>query len=274
MMALGDKTKKTLYLAAMAAAVVMLAVCELCKSVIFGGFEDSVGVYEMTTRALGGILCLILIFYCSFQNILKINPKGSLRAILFTLPCWAIALNNFPIISYFSGNAYIDAGASAILFYALQCLCVGFFEEVAFRGCIFMLALQGRRRSVKDIFFAIVISSAVFGAIHLINIFAGASPIAVILQVGYSFLIGGMCAVVLMKTHCIWHCVLLHAVYNFCGGVVPKLGGGVIWDTPTVVLTVIVSLAVAAYVITALLRIDISSLDVMFKEEKKNTETE
>ncbi len=267
-MAINNKNKKYLYYAVVSLIIVMIAVCEMFREVIFGNGEHSSAFYEITTRALGGFLCVILIFYCSYQNILKIKLNGLWRAILFTLPCWVIAINNFPIISYFSGNAYIDAPMSAVVIYAFQCLSVGFFEEMAFRGCVFMLALQGRRRSVKDVFWAIVISSAVFGVLHLINIFTS-SPIAVILQIGYSFLIGGMCAVVLLKTQNIWHCVLLHAVYNFCGGVVYELGGGETWDTPTVVITVIFSLAVAAYIVVSLLKLNTAELGYMFAEDKK-----
>ena len=267
-MAISEKGKKYLYFAAMIFVMLIIAVCEMFKGDIFGNAENSIAVYEITTRALGGILCVILIFYCSYQNILKIKFKGLGRAILFTLPCWVIAINNFPIISYFSGNAYIDAPMSAVMIYAAQCLCVGFFEEMAFRGCVFMLALQGRRRSVKDVFWAIVISSAVFGALHLVNIFTS-SPIAVILQIGYSFLIGGMCSVVLLKTHNIWHCVFLHAVYNFCGGVVYQLGGGETWDTPTIIITVIFSLAVTAYIVFSLLRINTAELGYMFGEDSR-----
>lgn len=270
-MVISKKNKKYLYFAAMAIVIIGIAVCEIAKEAIFGSGERSSAFYEITTRALGGFLCVILIFYCSYQNILKIKLNGLWQAILFTLPCWIIAINNFPIISYFSGNAYIDAPLSAVMLYAAQCLCVGFFEEMAFRGCIFMLALQGRRRSVKDVFWAIVISSAVFGALHLVNIFIS-SLIAVILQIGYSFLIGGMCSVVLLKTQNIWHCVLLHAVYNFCGGVVYELGGGETWDTPTVVITVLFSLAVTAYIVFSLLKIDTTQLGYMFGEDKKKLE--
>ena len=78
---------------------------------------------------------------------------------------------------------------------------------------------------------------------------------------------------VLLRTGCLWHCILIHAVYNFCGGVIPALGGGVIWDTPTVVLTVIVSLAVAAYVIISLIRTEPEKIGVLFDKRTTKEET-
>ena len=269
-----SKIKNIAFYLSMAVFSILILVCEIWRTEIFGEGQLAEDLYLMSTRVIGSILCLILIFFCDMKHLLGIRGTGFGRAVLFTLPCWLIALNNFPIIPYFTGGVYIKADASDILFYALQCLCVGIFEEFAFRGCVFTMVLQNRRKSTKDIFWAIVISSAVFGVVHLMNIFVGASPVSVILQIGYSFLIGGMCSVVLMKTGSLWHCALLHGVYNFCGGVVPRLGGGNIWDAPTVILTVIVSLAVATYVIISFLRITPEDIGYMFNEDKNKLKTE
>jgi len=253
----------------MAVLLLMLFGCEIFKNALFGSFENSEAVYLTSSRLIGGTLSLFLIIYISFQNILKVRLSGLGRALLFSIPCWVIALNNFPIISFFSGNAYISAEPSAVAFYAFECLCVGFFEEIVFRGCVLMIVMQRRRRTRLELFISILMSSLIFGVVHLVNIFAGASPVATLLQVGYSSLIGGMCAVVLMKTGCIWHCVLIHAVYNFCGGVVPRCGGGVIWDTPTVILTAVVSVLVIGYMIAVFVKIDTDELGIMFGDEKK-----
>ena len=126
-------------------------------------------------------------------------------------------------------------------------------------------------------FLALILSSAVFAVVHLVNLFMGAGLGATVLQIGYSFLIGGMCSVVLMKTGSIWHCVLLHAVYNFCGGVVPTLGGGDWWDTPTVILTVVLSVLVTAYVVVMLFRMDPRETDKLYlaaRREESEEKTE
>jgi membrane protease YdiL (CAAX protease family) len=166
----------------------------------------------------------------------------------------AVAVNNFPFITFFSDRAYIDSSVSHVLLYALSCVCTALFEEMAFRGCVFtsILQIKGRRRS--DVFWSIVLSSAIFGLVHVVNLFVGASPISVLLQVGYSFLIGAMCSLILVRTSNIWYCVLLHAVYNFAGGVVPECGGGQLWDAPTVIITTLIALAVASYVVLLLVR--------------------
>jgi membrane protease YdiL (CAAX protease family) len=131
---------------------------------------------------------------------------------------------------------------------------------------VFTAVLGRKGNRAVDVFWSIVISSAVFALVHLLNLFAGAGIGSVILQVGYSFLIGGMCSVVLVKTKNIWYCVILHAVYNFAGGVVPECGGGEIWDTPTIILTAVVAVLVAVYVIFMLVKIKPCEVDALLND--------
>ena len=208
------------------------------------------------TRALGSVMFIILVLRLGYRvtNPLK-KPLG--KSLLFILPCLLVVVNNLPIIALITGNAYLKYPPATVLLFAIECLFVGMFEELAFRGAFFLMILEGRRKTKRQIFISTVLSSAVFGGVHLLNLLQGAGPGAVILQVGYSFLIGGMCAVVLLKTKNIWLCVLLHAIYNFCGTLVPTLGdfkSGGQWDPATITITAVLSVAVATYIILALVR--------------------
>ena len=140
------------------------------------------------------------------------------------------------------------------------------FEEFAFRGVVFLSILEKRRKNTLDVFISIVLTSAVFAVVHLFNIFGGASPVAVLMQIGYSFLIGGMCSVVLLRTANIWLCVILHATFNFCGYFMPTLGDGTWWDTPTVVITVLLSIVVTAYIVVSLIRTPTEITERLYKK--------
>ena len=87
-----------------------------------------------------------------------------------------------------------------------------------------------------------------------------------ILQIGYSFLIGAMCSVVLLKTRNIWLCVLLHAVYDFSGTLVPTLGAGTWWDTPTVIFTVILAVATTVYLVWQFFTLDLNRVREIYGE--------
>lgn len=190
----------------------------------------------IVTRAVGCLVFIPLSVYMGY-NIFGITSRKRSKILLCTLVPLAVVVNNLPIIGLLSGNAYITEPLSFIPIFALETIMIGMFEEFAFRGVLFPYILENRRASTKSIFWATVISSSAFGAVHLLNIFAGAGIGGVLLQVGYSFLIGGMCAIVLLYTRCIWICVALHAIYDFCGYLVPTLGDGIIWDPMTVIVT-------------------------------------
>ena len=250
------------------ASLLMLG-CEIYKDKFLGIGEHGELIYSVTSRFFGIILCLVLVLYCGFKRILKPIRVPFLKGLLLVLPCWIVALNNFPIIPVALGQAKVTAEGADILWYALLCAFVGLFEELAYRGCVFMLILRNSRKTNKDIFRAIIISSALFGAVHLFNLIAGANPVGVILQIGYSFLIGAMCSFVLIKTGSVLHCALMHAVYNFCGGVIANYGEGSIWTVPEVVLTAVVAVIVTLYVFLSLRKTDPGETDTLFEKSEK-----
>lgn len=217
------------------------------------------------TRYLGAAAFITVLLYSGYRVMNPIQkPFG--KALLFCIPAFLVVVNNMPILSLLWGDAYIERPTSYVLLFAAQCLAVGLFEEMAFRGVVFLSLLEGRRKNKLGAFVSIAITSVVFGVVHLVNLFTGASPAAVLLQVGYSSLIGAMCSVVLMKTANIWLCVVLHAVYNFCGNVVPTLGGGDWWDTPTVVFTVILAVATTVFMTVAFFKMKPQELDRIYEK--------
>ena len=160
-----------------------------------------------------------------------------------------VAGNNAPLIGLATGSVSIDARAWELVVYVAMCLAIALFEECAVRGVVFPLFLLGAKRSKWGVLWAILLSSAVFGLLHLVNLLGGASLGAVILQVGYTFLIGAMCGLVLMVTRSIWWCVGIHFVYDIGGLMSGNIlsAGSVLWDTPTVVLTAVLSVLVVGY---------------------------
>ncbi len=247
------KGKKIICSVVLTVFFVVLLVLELFSEHIFKGEAAQEYIYPIITRAIAGSACLVFLVRMRMKNLLAFRVRAG--HMLAVVPCMAIAVNNFPFIPFLKGEAYIQSQAMPIFLYALLCICVGFFEEMAFRGCIFPVVLSRLSKKKAGVFWSIVVSSAIFGVIHLFNVLTGASVGATFLQVGYSFLIGGMCSVMLLKTQNIWYCVILHAVYNFAGGVVPQLGGGEIWTLPEIILTASVAVPVAIYVIYMLVHI-------------------
>lgn len=240
---------------------------------IFGEISDLTlkNTIDLTvTRAIGSAVFLTILIYLGYR---VMNPlgKGMARSLLFCLPAFAVAVNNLPIYPLIVGRATVDAPTWRILLLAAECLFVGLFEEACFRGVVLLGLLEKRRKTLKGRFWAIVLSSAVFGIVHLVNIFFS-SPIAVILQIGYSFLIGAMCSVVLMKTANIWICVALHSIFNFCGALVPDCGEGTIFEPITITVTVIIAVLTTIYMTVAFFRLGSEELEKIYENPKESTD--
>lgn len=265
---MANEKKSSVIKALFAVLLIILLAIEVAHAI--WSFNDD--IYLMLSRFVGGGACILFMIEFSFVRVL--SPIGNKRVLLWllTIPGFIIAVNNFPFVSFFAGDCKIDAEISTIAFYALVCFGVGFFEEMAFRGCAFMLILKSRTQSKAEIFLAIFLSSVVFGLIHFVNVFFGASPAAVLLQIGYSALIGALCSMVLLLTHNIWLCVLLHASYNFCGGLIERYGSGTQWTTAEMIFTAIVSVIVGVYFLILFLKMPTRLADELFNRDKSNLE--
>ena len=258
--------KRKLGIGITALCVLLLLIYEILGAErIFGEINDVTlkNTVDLTvTRAIGSAVFVTILIYLGYR-VIKPFGKGFWRALLFSLPAFAVAVNNLPIYPLISGLARVTAPPWRIALLAAECLFVGLFEEACFRGVVFLGFLEKRRATTLGRFWAIVLSSAVFGLVHLVNIFFS-SPIAVLMQIGYSFLIGAMCSVVLMKTANIWLCVALHSIFNFCGALVPDCGVGTIWEPITITITVIIAVLTTIYMTVAFFRLKSDELERIY----------
>ena len=223
----------------------------LCKSLI--------------SRVLGSVIFVSLAIFLSY----RIFHRMPLSCLWVLLPCLAVVVNNLPILSLLRREAWVERWDLLGLFVA-DCLFIGIFEELAFRGTLFLAILEKRRGSTRQIFMTALVSSAIFGLVHLANLLEGAGVVVTLMQVGYSFLIGGMCSIVLLKSHNILPCILLHAIFDFCGSLIPTLGVGEIWNTPTIVITAVLAVVVSAWMIYVLCGVKPEETDCFYF--KKSTE--
>ena len=217
------------------------------------------------TRLIGAAVFLSLLLYEGY-HVLHPFQKPFWKGLLFTLPPFLVVVNNMPILSMIWGDAYLVHKAPVyLIWFAAECLAIGLFEEFAFRGVIFLMLAEKRHTTRKGLFWSLILTSAIFGGVHLLNVLMGAGIGPVILQIGYSFLIGAMCSVVLLKTRNIWICVALHAIYDFCGTLMPTLGAGTWWDTPTVVFTAVLAVVTAAYLVWQFFRLDLDRVGEIYR---------
>lgn len=217
---------------------------------------------ETVIRIILSVIAFIFIHKYGFDKALKGRISGV--GILMVLPALAVAVNNFPIIGVINGNVAINANSLQIAVYVLFCVSIGFYEELIFRGLIFPLCYYAVRKFKYNVFWAVAISSAVFGLTHFINLLAGAGFGATLLQTGYSFLIGAMCALSLLITENIFTAIILHAVYDVGGLMVSRIAFGNQWDIATIIITAVLGVAVAIYMVIICLKTKSSKIENLY----------
>ena len=104
----------------------------------------------------------------------------------------------------------LNCGALETTLYILAMLCVGFLEEVIFRGLLFEAM---RKDNVKA---AIIVSSVTFGIGHIINLINGSGTelIPNILQVVYATAAGFMFVMMYYKSKSLLVCIAAHGIFN------------------------------------------------------------
>ena len=94
--------------------------------------------------------------------------------------------------------------------YVLSMFCVGFLEELIFRGLLFQAMAKDGVRS------AIIVSSVTFGIGHIVNLVngSGAELLPNLLQVMYAVAIGFAFVMIYWKTKSMMPCIIVHSVFN------------------------------------------------------------
>lgn len=120
---------------------------------------------------------------------------------LWLLPLFAVPV----VLVAVTGITVSPAQAAA---YGALAVCVGFSEEIWFRG---LLLAALRRLGTRT---AIIGGAAVFGALHLTNFFAGLPPLYLGLQFVFACLVGFVLAELVTITGSLWLLIGWHAVYD------------------------------------------------------------
>ena len=122
-----------------------------------------------------------------------------------------------PLIILATGNLWNGAAVNYSLpetVCRIACmLCVGFLEEVIFRGFLFVSIAKENVRS------AIIISSVTFGIGHLINLFNGSGMELInnLCQICFAIAVGFLLATIFYRGGSLLPCIIVHSAINTLG---------------------------------------------------------
>ena len=184
----------------------IIAYCILMS--VGDGLSATLGIQKSVTLLVGAVLSLLLFSFLKKQDLLAAYgfcfPKASARTMLYYLP----------VVLMMTANLWygvtLNYGAIESVLYILSMLCVGFLEEVIFRGLLFEAM---KKDNVKA---AIIVSGITFGIGHIVNLFngSGAQLIPNLLQVVYATAAGFMFVMMYYRSKSIMVCIGAHGLFN------------------------------------------------------------
>ncbi len=184
--------------------IVIYIVCASLSDML----SDMVNISKIFTFLFLLALSLFLFVWIKKNNLLKkyglCKPNFKAKSFLYYLPLLVLVSVNF-----WFGVA-LNYSILDSIFNVLAMLCVGFVEEIIFRGFLFR-ALE--KNNVKT---AIIISSVTFGIGHLINLISGGmgNLLPNVCQVFYAMAVGFLFVIMFYRGGSLIVCILTHSLVN------------------------------------------------------------
>ena len=191
---------------------IWFAVAWIIAYVVFASTGDNIsaeiGILKIVTVPILILLSVILFLFVKRNGLSKkyglCKPELPASKMLFYIPLVILLTAN---LWY---GVTMNVSSLETVLYILAMICVGFLEEMIFRGFLFQaMAKDGIR-------LAIIVSSVTFGMGHIVNLFngSGAELLPNLLQVIYAAAIGFAFVMIYCKTKSLVPCILTHSIFN------------------------------------------------------------
>lgn len=191
-------------------AIVWIAVYCVLQS-LANPLNEMIGI-EYSASAVFCILQTVVLLTFILKNKLR-DRYGLCRS---NVPAWRL-LFYLPLIALASGNLWngfaVNYSPAAMVCRIVCMLCVGFLEEVIFRGLLFVAIAKNNIRS------AVIISSVTFGVGHIINLFNGSGMELVdnLCQIVFAVAVGFLLVTIFCRGGSLIPCILVHSAINTLG---------------------------------------------------------
>ena len=175
---------------------------------VFDEISRRIGVESFASAVFAVSASLFLFFWLKKQGKLErfglCKPTASAKAFLFYIPLIAITSKNL------WGGVTMHYDTMGTVCFIVKMLCVGFLEELIFRGLLFQAMAKDGVKS------AIIVSSLTFGIGHIVNLIngSGAELLPNLLQVMYAMAVGFAFVMIYCRTGSLMPCIMVHSVFN------------------------------------------------------------
>ncbi|MBQ1171665.1 MAG: CPBP family intramembrane metalloprotease [Lachnospiraceae bacterium] len=168
--------------------------------------SGTIGIAKILTAPICIILTLIVYLWIRKHNLKEkyglCSFDVNVKEYLYFIPLVFLASTNL----WWGFKLNLTVAESAL--YVISMLCVGFLEEIIFRGFLFKAMCKTNIRR------AIIISSVTFGFGHIVNLLNGRDIPETLMQICYAVAIGFLFTIIFYKGKSLWPCIITHSVIN------------------------------------------------------------
>ncbi len=193
----------------------MFAILWIVAYVVLSSLADqlseSAGIVKSVTAALHIAMTAVLFTWIRKNGLSeKYGFCGSgvpAKSFLYYLPLAVIASASL------WGGVSLRHGVPGTVCYVISMCCVGFLEEVIFRGLLFRAMEKDNLRT------AIIVSALTFGIGHIVNLFngSGKDPVSNFVQIVFAVLVGFVLVLIFHHGGSLIPCIVFHSVNNALG---------------------------------------------------------
>jgi membrane protease YdiL (CAAX protease family) len=181
-------------------------------------YQSACYITGIVEQGLVSVLLVVMLAKMGLLEAAGFTKPSQWKQLWLAWPIFVLATLNGGTAP-FDGTLAIDfSRPMLIVLYTLLYVSVGFVEEILFRGVMMTVLVQKWGRTRGGIYKAVILSSALFGLLHLANFAAGRyTLLAALTQTGYALFFGVFFGACMLRNNSIWPVIFSHFLFDFCG---------------------------------------------------------
>ena len=168
--------------------------------------SESISVYKLVSAVFHIALTAVLFLWVRRNGLMEkyglFLPRYRLLQAWFFIPLALVCLYKLVF------SPALRFSATESILFVISMLCVGFLEELIFRGFLF------RAIEKENLTRAIVISSVTFGIGHIVNLLNGQDLLDTAAQIIFAVFVGFALVILFHKGKSLVPCIVFHGVFN------------------------------------------------------------
>ena len=168
--------------------------------------SEKLGIFKLPPMIFHLIFTAVLLIWLKKNDLFEkyglIRPEYPLYKAWFFVPLIVIACSKLLF------GVTMKYSLSETIFFVISMLCVGFLEEIIFRGFLFLGMAKDNIKS------AIIVSSVTFGIGHIVNLLNGKEVVSTLFQIVFAVAVGFMLVALFYKGKSLMPCIVFHGLNN------------------------------------------------------------